>query len=209
MQKKLSQNLIVAINAASFGGAAIFGSIGILAAISNFTEGSWYIYGSGIESLIGGVAMSFFLAVLAFVLGVIAKSTIKKITNADLLKKSYGTLTVVACIIGALATTVAISVAIFALIVIGSKSYDQKELWLNSFLPAIIVSAITFCTAWFTRKISSGNIASLPLATNIVLGIASVSLLLTVISTIVVVYGTSSKSTGGSGKSYGLYDLIY
>ena len=203
MHKKLSQNLIVAVNAISFGGAAIFGGIGIFAAIANFTKGEWRIYGGSIEGLIGSIATSFFLAVLALGLGILARYTLKKITNSDLLKKAYGTLAVVAGIIGVVLVAVAVSIAIYALIVVGSKA-SQKELWLNGFLAAIIAAIVAFATTYIANKVSSGKIAVLPMATNIVLGVASLSFLLMVISTIVNVYGKSSSSGYGS-----IYDLLY
>jgi len=204
MQKKLSQNLIVAVNAISFGGAAIFGGIGIFAAISNFTKGSWYIYGYGIETLISGIATSFFLAVLAVLFGLLAKYTIKKITNADLLKKAYETLAVITLILSVLFVAVALSIAIYALIGVGSKSISQKELWLNSFLPALIAAVVTGIVACISKKVARGYIAILPLATNIVLGVASVSLILMIVSTAVNIYGKSS-----SKKASDLYDDIY
>jgi len=204
MHKKLSQNLVIAVNAISFGGAAIFGGIGIFAAIANFTKGSWYIYGYGIESLVSGVATSFFLAVLALLLGLLAKFTIKKINNADLLKKTYETLAVVTLILTTLFVAIALSVAIYALIGVGSKSIDQKELWLNGFLPALIAAVVTGTVAFIGKKVAKGKIAILPLATNIVLGIASVSLLLMIVSTVVEIYGKSS-----SQKANDLYNDLY
>jgi len=204
MHKKLSQNLVIAVNAISFGGAAIFGGIGIFAAISNFTKGSWYIYGYGIESLVSVIATSFFLAVLALLLALLAKFTIKKINNADLLKKTYETLAVVTLILTTLFVAIALSVAIYALIGVGSKSIDQKELWLNGFLPALIAAVVTGTVAFIGKKVAKGKIAILPLATNIVLGIASVSLLLMIVSTVVEIYGKSS-----SQKANDLYNDLY
>ena len=204
MHKKLSQNLIVAVNAISFGGAAIFGGIGIFAAISNFTKGSWYIYGYGIESLVSGIATSFFLAVLALLLALLAKYTIKKINNADLLKKTYETLAVITLILTTLFVAIALSVAIYALIGVGSKSINQKELWLNGFLPAFIAAVVTGAVAFISKKVAAGKIAILPLATNIVLGVASVSLLLMIVSTVVEIYGKSS-----SQKANDLYNDLY
>ena len=204
MHKKLSQNLVIAVNAISFGGAAIFGGIGIFAAIANFTKGSWYIYGYGIESLVSVIATSFFLAVLALLLALLAKFTIKKINNADLLKKTYETLAVVTLILTTLFVAIALSVAIYALIGVGSKSIDQKELWLNGFLPALIAAVVTGTVAFIGKKVAKGKIAILPLATNIVLGIASVSLLLMIVSTVVEIYGKSS-----SQKANDLYNDLY
>ena len=191
---KLSQNTIIAINTISFGGAAIFGGIGIFSAISNFTKGDWYIYNSGIESLISGAGTSFFLAILALLFGVLAKLTIKKINNADLLKKSYEKLAIVSALLTVLSIAVAVSIMLFALIAIGAKGINQKTLWLNGFLSALIAAVVTGTTAYFSKKISSGKIATLPSATDIVLGIASVSFLLMIISTIVTLYAGHSST---------------
>ena len=193
MHKKLPQNLIVAVNAISFAGAAIFGGLGIFAAIANFTN-DWIIYGGGIESLVGAVATSFFLAVLALCFGLLAKFTIKKITNADLLKKAYGIVAVVAGLLAVLFVVVAVSVAIYALIVVGSKYVDQGDLWLSGFLSALIAAVVAGGTAYLAKKITTGKIAILPLATNAVLGVASLSFLLMIISTIVNTYGDSPSS---------------
>ncbi|MDL2236138.1 hypothetical protein LJC07_08415 [Christensenellaceae bacterium OttesenSCG-928-L17] len=194
MQKKLSQNLIVAVNAISFTGAAIFGGIGIFAAIANFTKGDWSIYNGSIESLIGTISTSFFLAILALLFGILAKMTIKKISDANILKKAYGTVAVVSGLLTILFIAVAVSIAIFALISIGSKSVDQGTLWLSGFLSSIICAAVTFGTALIAKKVSDGQIKLLPMATNIVLGISSLSALLMLISTIVNVYGNNSSS---------------
>ena len=208
MNKKLSQNLIVAINAISFGGAAIFGGIGIFAAISNFTKGSWYIYGGAFEGLIGSVATSFFLAVLALAFGLLAKFTIKKITSSDLLKKAYVALSVVSKILTVFFVAVAVSVAIYALIGVGSDYVSQKDLWLNGFLAALISAAVAGAVAMISHKVASEKITILPLATHAVLGVASLSLLLMIISTIVNLYGNGSSSSSYSDSLNELNDLF-
>lgn len=208
MHKKLSQNLIIAVNAISFTGAAIFGGIGIFAAIANFTKGDWRIYSSGIESLIGGIDTSFFLAILALALGILARYTIKKITNADLLKKAYGIVAAVSVVLTTLFVAVAVSIALYALIGIGSKAISQKELWLNGFLSAMIAAAVACGVAYVAKKVSAGKIAILPIATNIALGVSSLSLLLMIISTVVNIYGSSNSRYPSDDYLNDLYHLF-
>ena len=192
MQKKLSQNLIVAVNAISFAAAAIFGGIGVFAAIANFTKGNWTIFSPSIENTFLSVPMSFFLAILAILFGLLAKMTIKKVSDATLLNKAYGLVAVVSGLVSVLFVTIAISVAIFALIAVGSKSVDQGDLWLSGFLSSLICGGVAFGTAFIAKKVYDGKIAILPMATNIVLGVTALSAVLMLISTIVNLYSNNS-----------------
>lgn len=209
MQKKLSQKLIITTNAISFAGAAIFGGMGVFAAIASFTKGDWTVYGAGFEGLLGSVSTSFFLAVLALLLGLLAKYTIKKMKDAALLKKAYGILAFGVGCMSAVFVAIATSIALYALIGLGSKSIDQPDLWLNGFLPATLAAIVTAITAKVAKKVAMGKVVILPLATDIVLGVSALSLLLMIISTVLSVYGDKKPASTGSKYIDDLYNYFY
>lgn len=193
MKKKLPQSAVVTANAISFAAAAIFGGIGIFAAIANFTRGGWDFMPATIGSLIPGMGTAFFMAFLGLICGLIAMFTLKKITDADLLKKSYATVGVVAGAATVAMIAYLVGIMIYAILAVGAGGDAQAMLWLDCFLPALITGGLFLGLALIAKQIASGGIKILPTMTIVVLCVASAGALLTIISTLVGLYAKSGS----------------
>jgi hypothetical protein len=191
----MPQEPLATLNAFSIALSIFFGAISIFGAIASFAE-KWS-FGIPIISPfnIAGIPAVFITAFIAVVFGVIGLFTVGKITDAEALRTSYSKAGGFFTILSIIFTSIAIATIFYALFGLGKKSgVVQKTLWLNGFLPAILVAITTIASTIFTKQVAAGKTALLRLFSFISLGVAVIGFILVTISTLVGFYGESSSS---------------
>ncbi|MDR0591153.1 MAG: hypothetical protein LBG75_01155 [Candidatus Nomurabacteria bacterium] len=191
--KKLPQPFIVALNTVSLSLAGVLSVFSVLTAAANFTKGEW-LFTSPYFNGLTNIPLTLVLSVAAVLFAVIATITLKKITDADILKKAYSIVAVVAITATVIALSAALSAVLLSLLTVGVEGNDQGAIWLSGFLPAMIVAVITTGLALLAKAVACGKISILPVVTYAVLGIASFSLLLWIISDLVYLYSDNDAS---------------
>jgi hypothetical protein len=190
------QGLLATINAFSIAFATFFSVNSIFGAIANFTKGEWTfsIPVIGQFSVVKDSSTLFMTAFIAVVFALVGLLTLKKITDAEILKKAYTKISSFFAIISVILTSIAAGTIIYALLALGEKSgVDQGDLWLSGFLPALILAATSVAVTVLTAKIASGKTALLRVLSLIALCVAAVGFILVVISTLVNFYAEKSS----------------
>ncbi|MCL1876676.1 hypothetical protein FWF74_01410 [Candidatus Saccharibacteria bacterium] len=194
-KKKLPQTLVVVLNAFSVVFAAELGILTVTIAII------YLISGVG-----GGLAFGpFELSLVAAAFAVIALLTMKKITDAGMMKKAYGVAAIILIVQAICVAVAAVAVIPFALFAAGAGGAVQKSLWLGSFLPSLGVTAVVVGLLFVVKKIYDGVIKILPIVTYVILGIAGLAFILSTISTFIGFYGKNPCESYSNFDSYSEY----
>ncbi|MDR2063441.1 MAG: hypothetical protein LBQ02_01445 [Candidatus Nomurabacteria bacterium] len=210
----MPQKSLAGLNAFSIAIATFFGALSIFGAIAKFVamgakSGDGWAFGIPITGVFNNTAVPalFITAFIALVFGVIGFITLRKITDAEVLQKSYGKTSGFFTILSIIFTSITISVVFYALFALGEKSgVVQKDLWLNSFLPSLIVSATAIVTTVLAKQVAAGKTALLRIFGFIALGVAAIGFILVVISTLVGFYGKTSSSPYDYNDIYNLFN---
>ena len=89
-----------------------------------------------------------------------------------------------------------IALAIYALMGVGEKSgVEQGYLWLNGFLSNTLAAAAAVAVVFIANAIAAGKTQVLSIMRFIALGVASVALIIAVVSTLVGFYSKKSSSS--------------
>lgn len=194
---KVDGSKIAYVNAFATAGAIFLGVATIFNAIAGFTKGKW-AFEIPFSGIIGSFDVStysyFFMGILTFVLGLVSFLTVSKITDAGAITKAWKCIFKVNLVLLVLFGIDMISMILTSLIGLGKSSgVDQKSLWLNGFLPTVIM-ALTACVIAFVAKaIASGKTQLLRIMTLVALGVGSVSMIMVFISQIVGMYSKKSS----------------
>ena len=204
---KLSQESVTSVNGAALAIASLFSVISMFAAIASFTKGEWIFRIPLMGTLsVTGADTLFVTSVVALVFSVISLISVRKITDAEQLKKTYSTWANVYSVLSVVFVSAVIATILYALFTIGSKSVEQKDLWLSGFLPALIIAGVSVGMTFVFKTVAKGKTTMLSMINFIIVGIATLGLLLTTISIFVNHYG--NKSSRGSSYSDYLQDLL-
>jgi MFS family permease len=204
------QGLLATLNAFSITLAAFFGINSIFGAIAHFTKSAKEPWSFGVPVIgnfsIAGVPTLFLAAFISVVFGLIGILTLKKITDAEVLKKSYAKVSAFFAIVSVILTSIAVGTIIYALLALGEKSgVDQGDLWLSGFLPALILAVASVVATIIAKQVAAGKTAILRIFSLIALGVAVLGFILVVISTLVNFYG---KKTSSSYDDFDLRDYF-
>jgi len=201
MPKVQADNKVIAtVNAVSMTLATFMGWMTIWAAIASFTKKGW---GVGIPfaglllganaSYLGTIFACGLLTVLFAVIGLI---TARKITDINAMKSSWKCVRNLFVVIAGLEVFKMIGLAIYALMGVGEKSgVDQGYLWLNGFLSNTLAAAAAVAIVFIAHAIAAGKTQVLSIMRFIALGVASVALIIAVVSTLVGFYSKKSSSS--------------
>ncbi|MDR2336799.1 MAG: hypothetical protein LBE03_01705 [Candidatus Nomurabacteria bacterium] len=192
----MPQKSLATLNAFSIAFSVFFGAISIFGAIADFAEKwSFGIPVIGSFNITGIVPTVFITAFMAVVFGVIGLLTVRKITDAEALKASYGKAAGFFTILSIIFTSIVVATIFYALFALGKKSgVVQKDLWLSGFLPALLVAITSITSTIFTKQVAAGKTALLRIFSFVALGVAGIGFILVIISTLVGFYGESSSS---------------
>jgi hypothetical protein len=205
----MPQGLLAPLNAFSIVFAAFFGVVSVFGAIAAFTAAAKTSWSFGIPLIntfnTTSVSTLFVTAFVAAAFAVIGFITLKKITDAEALKKSYATASNVLTIVAVILTSITVATILYALLALGKSSgVSQGPLWLNSFLPVLIMTAMVIGAKILTKKVADGNTALLRVFGLIALGAGGLGFILVIVATLVGFYGSGSSSTSTDS----IYDLM-
>jgi hypothetical protein len=206
MPKVQADNKVIAtVNAVSTTLAIFMGWMTIFAAIASFTNKGWGV-GIPFSGLLlganaGHLGTIFACGLLTVLFAVIGLISARKITDINAMKGSWKCVRNVFVVIATLEVFKMVALAIYALCGLGKKSgVDQGYLWLNGFLSNTLAAAAAVAIVFISNAIAAGKTQVLNIVRFIALGVASVALIIAVISMFVNFYGKKSSS------SYGDYD---
>ena len=201
MPKVQADNKVIAsVNAISMALATFMGWMTIWAAIASFTKKGWgvgipftgILFGAN-SGYVGTIFATGLLTVLFAVIGLI---TARKITDINAMKNSWKCVRNLFVVIAGLEVFKMIALAIYALMGIGEKSgVDQGYLWLNGFLSNTLAAAAAVAVVFIANAIAAGKTQVLSIMRFIALGVASVALIIAVVSTLVGFYSKKSSSS--------------
>ena len=193
---KLERKSLSAVNAWAIALSLFLGYSAIFSAIAGFTK-KWTFSIPFFGRFMGSnvAAPTLLLTVLfAVAFGIFGLVTIGKVTDAEAMKKSWSNISKLFLGFVIVYAIDMIGIALYSLMSLGrGKSFDQGELWLNSFLPTLI-SAIGACAMWFIGKqIAAGKTSILRIVSIAAAGIAIIAFILVFVQLLVKFYGKSSK----------------
>ncbi|MCQ2571008.1 MAG: hypothetical protein MJ154_02060 [Candidatus Saccharibacteria bacterium] len=204
---KADNKVIATINAVSLTLATFMGWMTIFAAIASFTKKGWSVGIPFIDIILGANAghlgYVFATGLLTVVFAVIGLITARKITDINAMKSSWKCVRNFFVLVACAEVFKMVALAIYALCGLGKKSgVDQGYLWLNGFLSNALAAAAAVAVVFVSNAIAAGKTQVLSLIRFIALGVASVALILAVVSMFVNFYGKKSSS------SYDLEDAL-
>jgi len=182
--KGLPQIFLVTVNVFSIVFAAEAGIFAIVAAISALAAKG---FATGLAAF-----GPFCLGLSAVVFGLIAMFTIKKITDRDMSRKAWGIVAAILFVQIVLMSVVLVGVIFFALFAAGAGGAVQKELWLNTFLPVLGITAVLVGLLFVVKKIYEGMNKLVPIIIYIIFGVAGIALILSIIAAFIGFYGHNS-----------------
>lgn len=201
MPKVQADNKVIAtVNAISMSLATFMGWMTIWAAIASFTKKGWgvgipftgILFGAN-SGYVGTIFATGLLTVLFAVIGLI---TARKITDINAMKNSWKCVRNLFVVIAGLEVFKMIALAIYALMGVGEKSgVEQGYLWLNGFLSNTLAAAAAVAVVFIANAIAAGKTQVLSIMRFIALGVASVALIIAVVSTLVGFYSKKSSSS--------------
>lgn len=191
----ISQKALTTLNAISMTLGSLFGVFAIFKAIADFTNGKWLFSVPFFGIFNESPSSTLYFSVTAVLLVVVALITSKKITDAKAVGEAHKTMAQIFYVIAALIGASLIAIILYSLFALGVKNVDQGSLWLDSFLPAFILTGAVFVVALISSKIASGKIALASILKFISIGAASLGLILAVVSTLVGFYGKTVSSS--------------
>ena len=183
--------------------AAILGFVAIFLSICSFTKGDWafltplsaYITVmpqalSSLTSLFGGgsifVPLGLLLGVFALAFGIYGFVTIGKVTDADALKKNWANVAKTFAILATITAIELVVIILFSLTSLGSKAKGiQKMIWLDYFLPTLLVGVAVAGISFVAKTIAGGKTANARMASFIGVGLGALGCLLAFIAQIV------------------------
>lgn len=198
------------VNAAAVTVATYLGVVAIFGAIAGFTKGDWSFsmpgiisafFGSASFSLLGvsvsiGPSALFVTGMLAIVGGVIGFLTLKKLTDATAVKNAWRLVSEIFGVITGLLVISLVSIALWSLFGLGEKSgVSQGDLWLSTFLPTVIKTALAGTIYMLARKIAAGKLEVLRIFSFVATGIAVVALIMVIVQTMIGFYDKKSSSS--------------
>ena len=194
---KIENSKIAKLNAWCIALSIFFGWATIWTAISGFTK-SWRIVLPGPASWLvansnpaSGVLV---LGAIAVTAAIVALLTIRKITDAEALKKAWSCVATTFLLITCIYAVNIVIMMIYALMMIGSKYIDQGDLWSMGFV-GLLLHGLGAATVWFlARMIANGNNKVLRILSFVAIGIAAVALILAFIQVLVSTYGKKKAS---------------
>lgn len=214
---KADNKVIATVNAVSLTLASFLGWMTIFNAIASFTKKGWHvgiplvdtIFGSNFSGFSGGASLALFsTGILTVVFAVIGIITARKITDVEAMKGSWKCVRNLFVVIAGIEVVKMISLAIYALCGLGKKSgVEQGYLWLNGFLSNTLAAAGAVAMVFIANVIASGKTQVLSIMRFIALGIASVALIMAVISTFVNFYGNGSSKYSSDDDDYSMSDV--
>lgn len=192
----ISQKALATFNATSMTLGSLFGLFAIFKAIAEFTNGKWLFSVPFFGIFNESPSSTLYFGVAAIFLAVVALMTSKRITDAKAVGEAHKTMAQIFYVIASLIGASLITIVLYSLFALGTKSIDQGSLWLDGFLPAFILTGAVFAIALISSKIAAGKITLANTLKFISLGAAGLGLVLAIIATLVGFYGkTSSSST--------------
>ncbi|MBR3220511.1 hypothetical protein IKF76_01435 [Candidatus Saccharibacteria bacterium] len=194
------------INAAAVAIATYFGVVAIFGAIAGFTKGDWAFSTPGIVSAFFGTSLGmiapttlFVTTMLALVGGVIGFFTLKKLTDAAAVKHAWSIVAEVFGVVTGLLAIYLISTVLWSLFGLGEKSgVSQGDLWLSTFLPAVIKTVLAGAIFFLAKKIAAGKLEVLRIFSMVSSGIAVVALIIVIVQTMISFYDKKSSSDARS-----------
>lgn len=201
MPKVQADNKVIAtVNAISMSLATFMGWMTIWAAIASFTKKGWGVgipfTGILLGANSGYVGTIFATGLLTVLFAVIGLITARKITDINAMKNSWKCVRNLFVVIAGLEVFKMIALAIYALMGVGEKSgVEQGYLWLNGFLSNTLAAAAAAAVVFIANAIAAGKTQVLSIMRFIALGVASVALIIAVVSTLVGFYSKKSSSS--------------
>ena len=195
---KMPGATLAKLNAWAIAGATFFGFCAIFSAIAGFTKGKWYFgdpfftrfLGAGIS----GVPTIILTALFAIAFAVFALVTIGKITDAETTKKTWGCISKTFLALSLAYGINMVGIIIYSLMSLGRKSFDQGDLWLDGFLPTVILCGGAFGMFLIAKAIAAGKMSLLRAMSFVAIGVAGVAFILVFIQQLVSYY-SKPKST--------------
>lgn len=205
VMKVADNKLLSALNAIGLGVAVYFGVMAIFGAIAGFAKIAWNMKTDEVSLfLLGGGNLNLAMALTAVLGAVVAMLTIKKITDAEILKNAYRGLMVGFLMLAGMAAVGMLATALYSLMGIGAKYVSQGSLWGIDFVVALVKFLAAVTVVVIAQNVVKGKIQMLKMANFAGLGIAGLGLVLVVISVLI---GFYSKSGTGLPKSSGTDSL--
>ena len=195
---KIENGKIAKLNAWCIALSVFFGWATIWTAIAGFAK-KWSIELPNItrlfvasDSPLGSTLLV--TGALSVTAAIIALVTIRKITDAEALKKAWSCVAITFLIITGVYAVNIVIMMIYALMMIGSKSINQGTLWSCCFV-GLLLHGLGAATVWFlAHLIAKGNNKVLRILSFVAIGIASVALILAFIQCLVSTYSKKSSS---------------
>jgi len=199
------------LNAFALSFAVFFGFASAFSAIAGLIKSDWTFnipFMGAILSNVNYISIAFVTALLAVVFAIIGLITIKKATDKNALSRSWYCVSKVFLVLTIIYSVVLIAIALYSLLGVGRKSgVSHKDLWLNNFLPNLILAVGAGVVCCYAKAIAKGKTAVLRAFSAIAITIAAAGLILVVIQTCIGFY--DSKSSNRSSRNNPLYQDIW
>ncbi len=191
---KIDNHKVADINAFATAFASFFGFATIIAAISTFTKGKWSFnipfLGSFLGSNLGQTSSMLVVALLTLACAIIGLMTVRKITDAEAMKKAWSCVAKVFGVFVIIFCVDMVAVLIYSLLSLGRSKFavSQGELWGSSFVANLILALASAAMFFVSAKIAKGETKYLSIMRFVAIGIASVATLMAVVSLLVSFY---------------------
>jgi hypothetical protein len=210
---KIDGKKIAYFNAFALSFATFFGIALIFNAIAGFTKGKWSfgipfsgIFLSWDISYVPNIVILAFIALAMSIFGLV---TVNKITDADALKKAWCANAKVFMVLTTGYVVAAIATCVYSLMYIkDGAGPTQKALWLNGFIPTLVMGGVSFGIAAISKAIAGGKTALVRVMSYIALTVASIAFILMFVQQLVSIHGKKSSSSYDFDDYSDLWDLL-
>jgi hypothetical protein len=181
-----------------FGVAVLFNAIGIL--ITTQAKKASWSFGIPLSSIFASWDISYvpnvvLFAFLALALAIFGLLSINKITDAEALKKAWKCNSKVFFLLAGLYGVAALATCVYALMYIKKGAGPtQKSLWLNGFIPTLVMGGVSAFIGAISKSIANGKTALVRVMAYIAISIASVSFIMMFIEELVDIHSKKSSA---------------
>ena len=203
---KISASLLAKLNAWSIALATFFGYATIFVAIAGFTK-KWNFslpfFTRLLGSNVGMVSTALITAIVTLVLAIFALATMNKLTDKEVVKKSWRNIAIFFLAITAVYAIDIVAIIMSSILMIGVRGV-QGQLWLSNFLPTLILAGGSVGMFFIAKAISQGKASLIRAFAIVAVSLAGTALLLVIVQQLVAFYGKSS----GYSAYRELYDSL-
>jgi len=148
-------------------------------------------------------------ALIAMALALVSLVLVKKVTDAEAVKRDFGVVAKILWVLVFLNGFLAIATIFLALFSLGIEGMGeraatalQRRYWLGTFVPVLLAAAVNAVGAYFLRTIAGGKMLMMNIFKKVNLSVAIAATVLMVIASLYALHGRESSSSGSTNQNW-------